>query len=468
MNCRRKRRSCNATMKAILPMPRFSTFRTRAGLVCACCAALLLAAPTHLFASQLGTDIVCGTAESERQDDASDIPDIEARNAIVMGQDGTVYYERAADEQTKIASITKVMTAIIALENASLDDTVTVDHAAATVGQSTAELKEGDTLTLEAALRGLLIPSGNDAAMAIATTVGAKIDPSSSDPYSTFIDAMNKKAQELGLGSVYTNPSGLDFDGWEADMHSSARDVAKTFAYAMKIPEFRTLTSSDNNVITITGADGTKRDITMIERNLLLGKDGNIGGKTGGTYEALQCFVGGFSRETGGEIYTVVLGCETGEQRFADTQTLANWYYNHVVSYPAVTSNQIAADGSPLVARATDGAWSDKTIDVTAKDPSQTVQVFSLAGDVKQKADLVEFSGDVSAGDDAGTITLTQGKHKIATVALVAAQDQAAPNPFEWLLVQLDRLARLITGRPTQAKSSVVNTVPAPTELDAA
>ena len=257
------------------------------------------ACPQPAFASQLDTDAILGIAESERDDDVSDRPDIEARNAIVVGSDGTVYFERDADAQVKIASITKVMTAIVALENSSLDDEVVVDHAAATVGQSSADLKEGDVLTMEEALRALLVPSGNDAAMAIASTVGAKIDPSSDDPYDAFIQAMNEKSAELGMKSAFTNPHGLDFEGWEADMHSSARDVATMFAYAMQNDDFRALTSTTNNVITVTGADGAERDITMIERNTILGRDGNIGGKTGGTYEALQCFVGAFSREDG-------------------------------------------------------------------------------------------------------------------------------------------------------------------------
>ena len=225
-----------------------------ATLLCALC---ITAMPTPALANQPDTDIICGTAESERQDAAADRPDISALHAIVVGKDGTVYYERAADEQVKIASITKVMTAIVALDNASLDTTVTVDHAAATVGQSSADLKEGDTMTLETALRALLIPSGNDAGMAIARSVGAIIDPSSDNPYGVFIDAMNKKAQELGMDSKFTNPHGLDFDGWEDDMHSSARDVATMFSYAMSNDDFRALTSSTDNVAHVTGADGT-------------------------------------------------------------------------------------------------------------------------------------------------------------------------------------------------------------------
>ena len=422
--------------------------------------------PAPALADQPDTDIICGTAESERQDAAADRPDISAPHAIVVGKDGTVYYERAADDQTKIASITKVMTAVVALDNAPLDTTITVDHAAATVGQSTADLKEGDTMTLETALRALLIPSGNDAGMAIARTVGAIIDPSSDDPYGVFIDAMNKKAQELGMGSKFTNPHGLDFDGWEADMHSSARDVATMFSYAMRNEDFRAITASTNNVAHVTGADGTERDITMIERNKILGTNGNIGGKTGGTYDALSCFVGAFSREDGGEIYTVVLGCADDDVRFADTLTLANWYYDHIVDYPAITSDKIAANGQLLVARAADSDWTDKTIDLTAKDPAQTAQIFSLAGDVEQKLDLKTLSGNIKSGDDAGTLTLVQDGHTIATVKLVCAQDQAAPNPLEWCLVQLDRLFRLVTGQPQQVESSLVATTPSPLEID--
>ncbi|MBS7158633.1 MAG: D-alanyl-D-alanine carboxypeptidase [Collinsella sp.] len=416
--------------------------------------------PQPAFASQLDTDAILGIAESERDDDVSDRPDIEARNAIVVGSDGTVYFERDADAQVKIASITKVMTAIVALENSSLDDEVVVDHAAATVGQSSADLKEGDVLTMEEALRALLVPSGNDAAMAIASTVGAKIDPSSDDPYDAFIQAMNEKSAELGMKSAFTNPHGLDFEDWEADMHSSARDVATMFAYAMQNDDFRALTSTTNNVITVTGADGAERDITMIERNTILGRDGNIGGKTGGTYEALQCFVGAFSREDGGEIYTVTLGSDGDEQRFADTLALANWYYDHVVAYPLVTSEAMAPDGSALVARVPHAAWTDKTVDATVADPMGAVNVFSLAGPVERSVEPEDITGDVAVGEDVGDLVLTQDGEEVARVDLIAAEDVSAPDPLSWLLVQLDRLVRTVTGEPTVAPSEIVGPAP--------
>lgn len=429
----------------------------------------LATAPAPALADRPDTDIICGVAESERQDPAADRPDIDARNAIVVGRDGTVYYERDADAQIEIGSITKVMTAIVALENSQLDDTVVVDHAAATVGQSSANLREGDVLTMEEALRGLLIPSGNDAAMAIATTVGAKLDPESDDPLATFVQAMNDKAAELGMDeAVFSNPHGLDFDEWEGELHASARDVATMFAYAMQNEDFRTLTSSTDTRITVTGKDGKERTIDMTEYNVLLGKDGNIGGKTGWTDDAGHCFVGAFSRDAGGEIYTVVLGCEDDEARFDETKTLANWYYGHVVSYPVVNSNKTAASGQPLVARAPHADWTDKTVDATISDPTQTVPAFSLAGDVEQEIAFDTITGNVEVGQKVGTLTLSQQGKDIATVDLVSAEDVSAPDPISWVLVQLDRVVRMVTGQPTSVEGTVMSEPPTMEELNAA
>lgn len=443
--------------------------RTVSAVAGAALALSVIWAPAPACATQLDTDIVLGTPESERQDPANDRPDISARNAIVVGQDGTVYFERAADDRVKIASITKIMTAIVAIENSSLEDTVTVDHAAATVGQSSANLREGDVLTMEEALRALLIPSGNDAAMAIAATVGAKLDPASTDFVGTFVQAMNDKAAELGMTNTkFTNPHGLDFDGWEGDMYSTARDVATMLAYAMQNETFRQVDGSENNVITVNGADGTERSITMTRYNTLLGTEGNIGGKTGSTYEALDCFAGAWSRDLGGELYTVVLGCEGVDVRLQESLALANWYYNHTVAYPLITTDETASDGTPLVAAVPHADWTDKTVDITVADPGQTVTVFSLAGDIVQDLEFDTLSGDVEDGQSAGTLTLSQDGTEIASCELVTAESVDAPDPLSWILVQLDRLVRLVTGEPASVEADIYTQALPATELDAA
>lgn len=420
----------------------------------------LLGMPSPALADVRTSDVVCGQTAEKRGLDTADLPDLAANQAIVVGADGTVYFERDADEQTKIASITKVMTAIVALENADLTDTVTVDQAAATVGESTSHLLEGDTMDLETALRALLIPSGNDAAMAIASSVGALIDPSSDDPYATFIKAMNDKAKELGMGAVFTNPHGLDFGNWTADMHASARDVATMFSYAMRNDTFREIDGSGDNAITVTGADGAERQVTFKVRNEILGKDGNIGGKTGSTYDAGTCFVGAFQRDDT-ELFIVVLGCADNQARFDNTILLANWCYDHMKTVPVVSTPRTTPEGDPLVACVTDSDWTDKTVDVTASDSSVTASYFDLEGDLELKVDTTDFSGSVSNGDPAGTLSLYQGDTKLASVDLVAAEDVTPPNPLEWLLVQFDRLTRFFTGQPGTAETKVYATTPA-------
>ena len=251
-----------------------------AGFVCAI--ALAAGAPTVAGAQVLTTDNVCGKTADARGITAENLPDIDATNALVMGKDGTVYYGRGADEQVKIASITKVMTAILTVENCKMDEKVTVSNAAATVGNSTAGLLEGDELTVKQALRGLMIPSGNDAAIVLAEYVGKKIDPKTKDAEATFVKAMNERAKKLGCtGTLFENPHGLDFDEWAGNMHSTAHDVALMMQEAMKNDTIREVVASEDSWIEVTGADGTDHSHSMDTHNYLLGQDGNIGGKTG-------------------------------------------------------------------------------------------------------------------------------------------------------------------------------------------
>lgn len=420
--------------------------------------ALVLAlalAPMSAYGETRTTDIVLGKTAEEREIDVSELPDIAATHAIVVSKDGTPYFERDADSPVKIASITKVMTAIVALEHAQLTDVVTVDHAAATVGGSTADLKEGDTLTMDVALKALMIPSGNDAAMAIATTVGKKIDPSSPDPFQTFINAMNDTAAKLGMEhSVFANPSGLDFDQWAGTFHSTARDVATMWAHAMKNETFRAVVADTDRMITVKSADGSNRTIELDWHNDLLGTHGNIGAKTGTTDEAGYCFVGAYAQDTGGEAYIVNLNSETDQKRYDDSAALADWLYGHMVAYPLVTSERATAGGSPLVARVAHADWSDRAVDVVAKQADKKVGIFSLAGEVTEQADLPQsVSGDVKAGQKLGTLTLSQDGREVGSVELVSAEDEPAPNPLQWVLVQLDRLVRAVQGQPTVAAS---------------
>ena len=449
-------------------MARFSRIQKSLLVLLACCLALILPAPA--FAERRDADVICGSSQAQLARADADRPDITASAAIVVGKDGETYFERDADKQVKIASVTKVMTAILALENTQLTDTVTVSASAAAVGQASAGLEAGDTLTMESLLRGLLVSSGNDAAQAIAEHVGAKLDPASPDPASVFVKAMNDKAAALGMTStVFENAHGLDFDEWAGGMHSTARDVSKMFAHAMTVDAFRALVADPGTEIQVTGSDGTVRTVALKPHNDVLGRDGNIGGKTGTTPEAGECFVGAFSQDAGGEVYTVVLGSAEGK-RFDDTLALSTWYYAHTVSYPVVSATRETAAGAPLVGRAVHADWTDKTVDVTVSDADANAKVslFSLAGEVTDDVELKKLSGDVRRGDAAGTLTISQGGAVKATVTLVTAQGQDAPQGLDWLMVKLDRFIRDVEGRPQTAKAAEYVEPVDPTSLDAA
>lgn len=430
-------------------------------------AALIIGLPTPARAEVRTSDVIMGTAASERGIDQSELPDISASHAMILGQDGTAYFERDADDPIKIASVTKVMTALVALEHCDLSDTVTVDHAAATVGESSLGLLEGDTLTMEDTLTGLMVMSGNDAATAIATTAGAQIDPTSDNPYAVFIEAMNEKAKELGCtDTVFENPHGLDFDTWAGNLHSTTRDITKVFAAAMQNDDFRTIDNSDRTSIPVTSADGSARTVNLVVRNQIHGQDGNIGGKTGTTDEAGNCFVGAFTRDLGGEVYVAIFGAQTNEERFADTLTLANWYYDHMATVP-FANTPVKRNGIPLVGEAPCSAWCDRTAATQLEDADATFTVFSLGDELEQSIEFDELSGAVEQGDDVGTITFKQGKATVGTAKLVASENVPAPNPLEWVMVQFDRAARFFTGEPSTAEAIVVNEPADPLQYDA-
>lgn len=444
-------------MKHLTPLVKRSAQLT-VGLACA--VALVAGIPSVAGAQVLTTDNICGKAADARGIAAEDLPDIDASNAFVMGKNGTVYYARSADEQVKIASITKVMTAILAVENCKMDEKITVSNAAATVGNSTAGLLEGDELTVEQALRGLMIPSGNDAAIALAEHVGKKLDPKTKDAVATFVKAMNERAKKLGCtGTLFENPHGLDFDEWAGDMHSTANDVALMMQEAMKDDTIREVMASKDPWIEVTGADGSDHSHSMETHNVLLDQDGNIGGKTGTTDDAGYCFASAYNRD-GDEIYTVVLNSSTTDQRFADTATLASWYYDHKVTVEIANTQKKTANGNPLMARVSQTDWTDKTIDATLADPTAQATVFSLAGEVTEKVSYDDLSGTVHVGDKVGSVTLKQDGTKIAVMDLVADEEGTGPNPIEWLLVKLDRLGRRIDNRPLTAESETVAKAP--------
>lgn len=236
--------------------------------------------------------------------------EVNARIALIYDRaSGRAIYSKNGDKETPMASTTKIMTAIVVLENANLKDVVTINSKAAGIGGSRLGLKKNDKITVNDLLYGLLLRSGNDAAVALAIHVGGSIEG--------FADMMNQKAQEMGLkNSHFIVPHGLDNDGH----YTTAYELAKMADYALKIDKFKEIVSTKIATIYINGY--SKK---INNTNQLLGSiNGVYGVKTGFTNGAGRCLVSACKR---GEldIITVIIGANTTKIRTEDTIKLIEY-----------------------------------------------------------------------------------------------------------------------------------------------
>ncbi len=442
-------------------------------------------APDKAHADVLDTDVLAGISLEQRGVTPALCPNISASSAILLDENGRVLFERNADQQQHIASVTKIMTAIVALESFPLDTKITVTEEAAKIGESSAGLQQGDVMTLEAALNALLISSGNDAAISISDSLGELLRASGGlapEGYSLpsiqitegmsnteiFVAAMNAKAAELGMeNSLFANAHGLDTGSYDTEMYSTARDVAAMTAYAMKNEDFRGIVAKETYALNVNRADGTPATLELKSTDMLIGKyDGACGVKTGFTEKAGNCFSGACCREEF-DIYAIVLNCASVEQRFDDAKELYSWYYDNCIQYSLANSDVVAPvtlNGetveAPIVAEVAHQSWLDKTVKATIANPQQTIDVFAFDGNVSQKLEFADVSGNVQVGQKLGTISYYQHNELITTVDIVAAENQAAPSIIENLKIAWERLWLNIDGEPTYAESVVLNETP--------
>jgi serine-type D-Ala-D-Ala carboxypeptidase (penicillin-binding protein 5/6) len=256
---------------------------------------------------------------------AASAPHVSAAAAIVAnGATGEILYARHANERRPMASITKIMTALVALERADLDSVATVDRQAVSIGEASMNLRPGEKRTVRELLEGMLIPSANDAAWALGEHVGG-------GRVSRFVAYMNERARELGLRNThYSNPDGLD-----APAHySSARDILKLARQAMRKPLFRELVSTE------TARVG--RHLLETTNDLLGTYPGTIGVKTGWTDGAGWSEVAA-ARRNRTTIYAVLLGAPSRASRDADLAKLLDWGFAQYRRYDLVDRSRTYA-----------------------------------------------------------------------------------------------------------------------------
>lgn len=222
-------------------------------------------------------------------------PDIQAAAALSYDlATGKVLFDHNGTEKLPMASLTKVMTAIITLENLKPDEIVTIDKSSASIGENSMGLTAGEKLTVEQLLYGLFLNSGNDAAEALAhaSPFGRK----------NFIFQMNKRAEDLGLSNTrFTNPSGLQGDG---NQYSTAQDLLIITKHALENPTIAHIVKQPYHAIPYT--PDHKAYELYNETNLLTTYPGVKGVKTGYTFEAGLCLIS-YLEYKGHKIIAVIL-----------------------------------------------------------------------------------------------------------------------------------------------------------------
>lgn len=241
-------------------------------------------------------------------------PQLNARIGLIFDRESkTTLYEKNGQKQVPMASTTKIMTSIVVLENADLTDVVTIDKKAAGTGGSRLGLKTNDKITVHDLLYGLMLKSGNDAAVALAIHVGGSVQE--------FANMMNQAAKEIGLiNSHFVTPHGLD----EKQHYTTAYELAYIADYALKIPKFKEIVSTKTYTVTINN-----QPKVISNTNELLGNlDGVYGIKTGFTNGAGRCLVTSCKRGNL-DIITVVLGADTKKIRTQDSIKLIEYAYKN-------------------------------------------------------------------------------------------------------------------------------------------
>lgn len=252
-------------------------------------------------------------------------PVINALAAVVLEtSSGRVLYSKNATAKRSIASTTKIMTAIVALENGKLEDVVTISRKAAGIGGSVIGLQEGQEYTLKELLYAMLMNSANDAAIAVAEHIGGTVE--------NFAVRMNQKARAIGAAdSNFVTPHGLD----ASNQYSTAYDMAIITRYAMKNPIFAGIVStSDSNI----------PGFSLYNTNELLGVYPGVDGvKTGYTGKAGRCLITSAVRDNM-RLISVVFGSPTRSARANATKALLDYSFENYKLYTYLKAGEVYAN----------------------------------------------------------------------------------------------------------------------------
>lgn len=335
-------------------------------------------------------------------------PGIAAKSALVMNADnGEIIYSKEPDMRLAMASTTKMMTALLVVENIpNLDEPVVISKRAAEVGESSVWLMEGETLTVRELLYGLLIQSGNDAAVALAEYEAGSAE--------AFTEQMNRRAVEMGLENThFANPHGLD----NPEHFSSAADLAALGREVMKYPEVRQIVVLQQSAIPMAGQPGGR---LLISHNPLLGLSPTVTGvKTGFTDTAGQCIVVSAS-DKGVNLMLSYMGGPSQAQRSQDVLALLQYGFDSYQDRKVIVQGEEYGELDFPYER-------DRKLPLVSED--ELVKQIYIRDQIEYRLVLPdELVLPVRSGDKVGLIEAYEGDIYLGSSYLVAAEDVPKPG----------------------------------------
>ncbi len=355
----------------------------------------------------------------------SDSLDISAESAILMdATSGAVLYEKEADTKRYPASITKVMTALLVVENCDMDEIVTFSNEAVNgieAGSSTAGINVGAELTVEDALYAMMLVSANEAAAALAEHVSGSVD--------AFADKMNQRAKELGCtGTHFTNPHGLP----DEDHYTTAHDMALILRQAMKYDAFRK--SAETITYTLEQSDTLNNTLELWNHSKILRENSEYyyeyakGSKTGFTQAALNTLAT-YAVKDDTQLLCIILKDYGADSSYYDTSALFKWGFDKVKGIKPLTD----ADFKSLLSSAK-GIGKTKRKSISSMKTSFNKDYYILVPDDFDSSKLkIAFELDESKKNHRlGYVTISSGKELIGRTPVTykgtaAAQDASKP-----------------------------------------
>lgn len=351
---------------------------------------------------------------AENENISSDVINLKSQSGIIIEADtGKVLFEKDADTKRAPASMTKIMTMLLIVEelekgNISLKDEVTISERAASMGGSQIYLEKGSTATVEELLTTIAVGSANDSAVAMAEKIGGTVE--------NFVVLMNKRAKQLGANNTtFKNPHGLDEEGHE----TTARDMALIAKEVVKHDNIIKLSSTYET--TITHKNG--KSLWLVNTNSLIKFYSGLDGlKTGFTDKAGYCLTGTMKRNDM-RLITVVMHAETKEDRNTDTINMMEYAYSMYNKKTLVSSENYL--GNMFI----DNAKSRKVKYYLEKDANVIVDKNTREVNYKYDIELDNVKAPLKKGDKIGTLKLNYN-NEIINYKLIVKEDVYKSNFF--------------------------------------